>query len=288
MKNLKLLPLPILAGIGMLSPTSAMTQSYRTVTATRVAMGEEWLRVNVEFAAGILRLLPGDGRTLYQGELYYDDDKFRPVTDYDAATHSLRFGIESREEGFKHSKLEHPQRLELALAPQVATDITVSLGAAEAELELGGLSLTSIEINSAAAKARVAFGQPNRVECSGLHLRTGAAEFRAEQLGNAHCKRIVFAGGVGDVTLDFTGDWANGYGIHEADIRLGLGQLTLRLPKDVGIAIEVDRFLASFDRVGLTKAGSSYLSNGYDSADTKLHITLKAVLGDIDIEWVEH
>ena len=249
MKNLKLLSLPILAGIGMLSPTSAMTQSYRTVTATRVAMGEEWLRVNVEFAAGILRLLPGDGRTLYQGELYYDDDKFRPVTDYDAATHSLRFGIESREDGVKHSKLEHPQRLELALAPQ----------------------------------ARVAFGQPNRVECSELHLRTGAAKFRAEQLGNAHCKRIVFAGGVGDVTLDFTGDWANGHGIHEADIKLGLGQLTLRLPKDVGIAIEVDRFLASFDRVGLTKAGSSYLSIGYDSADTKLHITLKAVLGDIDI-----
>ncbi len=89
------------------------------------------------------------------------------------------------------------------------------------------------------------------------------------------------------MTLDFTGDWTNGYSIHEADIKLGLGQLTLRLPKDVGIAIEVDRFLASFDRVGLTKAGSSYLSIGYDSANTKLHITLKAVLGDIDIEWVE-
>jgi len=287
MKKLNLFVFPVLLGMCVLSPAPATTQSYRTVTATRVAMGEESLRLNVEFAAGILRLGPGDGRTLYQAELYYDHDKFRPVTDYDAATHSLRFGIESRGEGFKHNKLEHPQRLELTLAPQIPTHLTASLAAAEAEFELGGLSLTSIEINSAAAKARVAFGQPNRVECSELHMQTGAAEFHAEQLGNARCERIVFAGGVGDVTLDFTGDWADGYGIHEADIKLGLGQLTLRLPKDVGVAIEVDRFLASFDRVGLTKVGSSYLSDRYDDDDTKLHIILKTVLGDIDIEWVE-
>jgi len=287
MNKLTLAAFPVLLGLFALFPTSATTQSYRTVTATRVAMGEESLRLNVEFAAGVLRLGPGDGRTLYQGELYYDADKFRPVMDYDAASRSLKFGIESRGDGFKHNKLEHPQRLDLTLAPQVPTDLTASLGAAEAALELGGLSLTSIEINSAATKARVAFGQPNRVECGELRMQTGAAEFRAEHLGNAHCHRIVFAGGIGDVTLDFTGNWADGYGIHEADIKLGLGQLTLRLPKDVGVAIEVDRFLASFDRVGLTKAGSSYLSDGYDAADTKLHITLKAVLGDIDIEWVE-
>ncbi|UCG85330.1 MAG: hypothetical protein JSW71_15530 [Gemmatimonadota bacterium] len=268
-------------------PAPTLAQSYRTVSATRVAMGEEYLRVGVTFAAGVLRVMPGDGRTLYQGEIVFDDQKFRPVTDYDARTQSLRFGIERRDGVTKVGKIERPQRLDLSLAPNVPTDLTTSLGAAEAELELGGLSLKSLDINSGAAAAHVHFSSPNRIACSTLHLKTGAAEFRAERLGNARCERVVFVGGVGDVTLDFTGQWADRRAICEADIKLGLGQLTLRLPKTVGVAIEIDRFLATFERAGLTKVGSSYVSYGYDLASTKLHITLKAVLGDIDIEWVE-
>jgi hypothetical protein len=268
-------------------PAPTLGQSYRTVSATRVAMGEEHLEVIVTFAAGVLRVMPGDGRTLYQGEVYFDDQKFRPVTEYNDQTQSLRFGIDTRDGTAKVGKIERPQRLDLALAPQVPTDFTASLGAVEAELELGGLSLESIAINSGAAAAHVYFSSPNRIACTTLHLMTGAAEFRAVRLGNARCRRLVFAGGVGDVTLDFTGEWMAQRPIHEADIKLGLGQLTLRLPRTIGIAIEVDRFLATFERSGLTKVGSSYLSHGYDSASTKLHITLKAVLGDIDIEWVE-
>lgn len=260
-------------------------QAYHTVSAARVAMGEEDLRVNVTFAAGELRLLPGDGRTLYQGELYFDNQKFRPVTEYDVRTRTLRFGISSRSAA--RGDIERPQRMELALAPQVPIDLATTLGAAEAEFELGGLSLKSVTINSGAAAAHLYFSSPNRIRCSALHLKTGAAEFRAERLGNARCESMVFTGGVGDVTLDFTGEWGDSPQIHEVGIKLGLGQLTLRLPRSVGIAIEVDRFLATFDHAGMTKVGSNYLSRGYDSASTKLHITLKAILGDIDIDWVE-
>lgn len=250
-------------------------------------MGEEHLQVSITFAAGVVRVMPGDGRTLYQGEIYFDDQKFRPVAEYDDQTQLLRFGIDARDGTAKVGKIERPQRLDLSLAPQVPIDFTASLGAVEADLELGGLSLESIAVTSGAAAAHVYFSRPNRIPCTTLHLKTGAAEFRAVGLGNARCQRVVFAGGVGDVTLDFTGEWVARRTIHEADIKLGLGQLTLRLPKTIGIAIEVDRFLATFERSGLTKVGSSYLSHGYDSASTKLHIALKAVLGDIDIEWVE-
>jgi hypothetical protein len=161
------------------------------------------------------------------------------------------------------------------------------LEAAEAEIELGDLSLTSVEINSGAAHAWVDFSQPNRIECSELALKTGAAELRVESLGNSRCAQIHFTGGVGDVTLDFTGDWSGETAVYKAGLKLGLGQLTLRLPRDLGVAIEVDRFLASFDRTGFNRVGSSYLSREYDSADIKLHIALRAVLGDIDVEWIE-
>ena len=280
-------PSVVFLGAALFTPAILSAQSYRSVSASRLVMGEKSLRVDIEFAAGKLRVTPGDGRTLYQGEIFYDEGKFQSITDYDARTHTLHFGLKTREGSGKLGRLEHPQRLDLSLAPQVPTALTTSLGAAEAEIELGGLSLTSVEINSGAAQALVNFSQPNRVDCSALSLGTGAAELRVESLGNARCEKIRFAGGVGDVTLDFTGEWSEETAIYQADIKLGLGQLTLRFPKNIGVAIEVDRFLASFDRAGLSKAGSSYLSHGYDAAKIKLHIALKAVLGDIDIEWVE-
>jgi hypothetical protein len=264
----------IIAGlISIIAMPPLHAQSFRTITASRLIQGEQTLNVNVVFAAGTLRIAPGDGRSLYAGELHYDEDKFLPVTTYNRKTNSLEFGLSPVEKSFDLGRLETPQRLSLSIAPQLTSSLKVSLGAAEAELDLGGLSLADAEINSGAAKTHLYFNKPNRVSCGRLTLKTGAAEFHASGLGNARCDEISFAGGVGDVLLDFTGEWSAGV-VRDAKISLGLGQLTIRLPRGVGVAIEVDRFLASFDRAGLEKAGSKYWSPDYDSATAKLHISV--------------
>ena len=148
------------------------------------------------------------------------------------------------------------------------------------------MSIATARIESGAVKTQLSFSEPNRIECSRLDLTVAAAEFRADGLANSRCRSITFEGGVGDITLDFTGVW-EGDVTREAEISLGLGQLTLRLPRRVGISIEIDRFLASFDRAGFRKRGSRYLSQGYEQAPARLHISVKAVLGDVDIQWVE-
>ncbi len=272
----------ITLGLVFLATGLVDAQSFRTVTATRLTQNEESLRVNVEFAAGILQLVPGDGRTLYQGEIYYDEDKYRPVTRYRPG--SLNFSLKSRGDNIRLGKLKTAQRLDLSLAPQVPTRLTMSMGAAEAHIELGGLSITHASIKVGAAKVTVGFSRPNRTPCSELTMNAGAAEFHAEHLGNSRCKRIVFEGGVGDVTLDFTGsELADDT---EAQIKLGLGQLVLRLPEDLGVTVDVSRFLASFDDSGFEKRGSGYVSRNYGGARSRLHISIKAVLGDIDVELV--
>lgn len=272
--------------IGVAATAHLEAQSFRTVAISRLMTGEDSLFVNVDFAAGTLRLGPGDGRSLYRGEICYDEDRFTPLTTFDENTSSLHFGLSPVDKSFSLGRIETPQRLSLTIAPRVPVGISATLGATEAELELGGLSLFHADIKTGAAKASLAFSQPNRIGCNRLTLKTGAAEFSAIGLGNSRCEEVSFAGGVGDVLLDFTGDWSGG-AARKADIHLGLGQLTIRLPRSVGVAIDVDRFLASFDKAGLEKAGSEYRSPDYGVADARLHITIKAVLGDIDIEWVE-
>jgi hypothetical protein len=262
-------------------------QSFRTVATSRLFAGDESLFVNLEFAAGTLLLAPGDGRTLYRGELYYDEDKFAPVTTFDAKTGRLDFGLtRADKKSFNLGHIETSQRLTLRVAPQVPSRISVVMGATEAEIELGGLSLSRADISSGAAKANLSFSRPNKIRCDRLTLKTGAAEFNATGLGNSRCTEVSFAGGVGDVLLDFTGEW-NEASVCQANINLGFGQLTIRLPRGLGVAVDVDRFLASFDRAGLNKVGSEYQTPNYASAEARLHITIKAALGDIHIDWAD-
>jgi len=276
----------VLGCLCTLAQTSLHGQSFRTVSATRVASGETSLNVRIEFAAGKLHLKPGDGRMLYQGEIYYDDDRFDSNTDYDPDRRMLDFGLDTRDGGMRLGSLETPQRMDLALSPHIPTRLTIELGAVEASIELGGMTISAVDLTIGAAKAHLSFSEPNRGDCRTLDLTVAAAEFHAERLANSRCETISFEGGVGDITLDFTGDWVHGV-TREAEIELGLGQLTLRLPRSLGVAIEVDRFLASFDRAGFRKSGSRYVSEGYEAASKKLVVSIKAVLGDIDIDWVE-
>ena len=65
-----------------------------------------------------------------------------------------------------------------------------------------------------------------------------------------------------------------------------MGALTLRFPDDLGVAVSLDRFLATFDRSGFTKRGDVYYSRNYDTAAAKLHLEINAAFGDINVEWV--
>ncbi|HEU0051626.1 MAG TPA: LiaF domain-containing protein, partial [Longimicrobium sp.] len=107
---------------------------------------------------------------------------------------------------------------------------------------------------------------------------------RVERLGNARAERFSFEGGVGEATLDFSGAWTRGA---TASIQMGVGSLRLRLPRGIGVRIEKDSFLASFDAPGMVKRGGAWYSRNYEGAAIHLDISIDAALGSIDIDWVD-
>ena len=102
-------------------------------------------------------------------------------------------------------------------------------------------------------------------------------------LGNSRCDRIAFEGGVGRVTLDFGGAWTSSARV---SVRMALGETTLRLPRQVGVRITLDKFLTSFEPQGLVRRGTSYLSPGYDQAARHLDIDVTTAVGGVTVEWV--
>ena len=265
---------------------SAAAQSMRAFSTFRQLHGETRLRADLHYLAGGLRVAPGRANELYRMDASYDEERYRPTSDYNAATGAVELGLEAAGDGGLRvlSTRQLRQDANVAFSPAVDLDLDVTLGAVDADLELGGLSLSALTMQAGASQAVVRFSQPNRSRCRSAEITTGAAELTILGLGNSRCDRIDFEGGMGKVTLDFGGSWTSS---SRAEIKMAVGELTLRLPRRAGVRLTLDRFLASFDPAGLVRTGNGFQSPGYDRAERKLDIELTTAVGGVRIEWAD-
>jgi hypothetical protein len=261
---------------------AAQAQTWRTMSSARQHLGERSLDVAVEYGTGRLRVEPATGTLLYRFEMRYDEDKFRPVTAYDRDSGRLRVGMEGRERG--GTRVREGGSASLALNPQVPTALRLDFGAGEADVDLGGLSLRGVWLSTGASETRVSFSRPNRIQADTVRLAAGAAALRVTGLGNARASRLEFEGGVGETTLDFTGQWDRGA---SAAVKMGIGSVTLRFPRDLGVSIVKNSFLTSFDAPGMTRRGNTWYSGNWNRAAHRLTLEIDAAIGSIDVQWVD-
>jgi hypothetical protein len=270
--------------VAAVGPADLAAQSYQTTTQARRLEDNAPLTVNVTYAAGQFRFGPGEAKQLYRVSMTYDENRFDPTIAYRKAEGILDVNIAGRGHVNGKDFDSSRQRLDLAVNPQTLVDLALKFGAAQAEIELGGLSLRSAHIETGASQTTVTFGAPNRVACSDLSFKVGAAQFEVEKLGNSRCSAISLEGGVGQMVLDFAGDWPAGQD-NRVTVSIGMGDVQLHIPKGLGVRLEVDRFLAAVDRAGFVKRGAAYYTPDYDAAPVKIALDVSAVLGNIDVTW---
>lgn len=266
--------------VAVAGPTGLVAQDWRTISSTRQTTDEELLRVSLQYGAGRLVIAPATApNTLYRTSLRYDADVFKPVVSYNPGR--LKVGVEGGNLKGRNLKSGH---LELGLSRDVPLELDLQFGATEATLELGGLRIRNAEISTGASKTMVKFSTPNPEICERLDLEVGAAQFEAAGIGNLNAERLEVQGGVGEVTLDFSGEWRTNM---RADIGMGLGSLILRVPRGLGVSVRKDGILAGFDSQGLTKRGDVYYSENWDKATRRLTINIDASLGSIRMAWID-
>ena len=89
--------------------------------------------------------------------------------------------------------------------------------------------------------------------------------------------------GVGQAELDFGGEWR---GDMDVAVNSALGQVTLRVPNDVGIRVESSTFLHSLDAPGMIKRDGYSVSANWDSAQYKLKLRSSGALGRLEIQRI--
>ena len=276
---------PAAAGLILLLPAGLTAQTLRDFSTSRQLHGESRLIARVDYGAGTLRLAPGSERDLYRVSMSYDPERYVPLSEFDAGAGSVRLGLAAAGAGGFHigSRRQLDQTAFVTLSPAIALDLALQLGAAEADLELGGLHLSTLQVSTGASRTTLRFSRPTAGHCERAEITAGAADISVLALGNSRCRRIRFEGGVGKVLLDLSGAWISGTQI---DAHMAIGALTLRLPRDVGIRLTLDRFLSSFPTAGWTRQGKAYLSPGYARTTRRLDLALSSTLGGVDVEWV--
>ena len=265
---------------------SVSAQSMRAFSTFRQRHGETRLTAALDYRAGGLRIAPGRPSELYRMDASYDEARFLPTSDFDAARGSVALGFEPVGEGGLRvvNTRQLRQDANVAFSPAVDLNLGVTLGAVDADMELGGLRLSSLTLQAGASQAVIRFSQPNRSRCRAAEITAGAAEVTMLSLGNSRCDRLDFEGGMGKVTLDFSGAWTSS---SRASVKMAMGELTLRLPRRVGVRLTLDRFLASFDPAGLVRTGSAFESPGYARAERQLEIGVTSAVGGVKVEWVD-
>ncbi len=250
----------------------------------------ESVEVELDFAIGDYELKPGhlEPGVFAKVEGIYDEERF----DYDLdfrernGRGNFLFSLESRHHRHLDWDDDTENSWEFTLSPDVTIDMIIDIGAADAELELGGLMLREFDLDVGAADARVAFSEPNLATLEMFRVDAGACDLDLSGLGNARFEHLDFDGGVGSFTLDFTGEFEFEA---SAEISVGLGSIEIILPEGIGVRIEAeDNWLSSvdlprryFDRVD----DDIYETENYDEAEYKLTIQLEIGLGSANISF---
>ncbi|HQW66643.1 MAG TPA: hypothetical protein PLJ23_06355 [Gemmatimonadales bacterium] len=278
---------PLLATMALtaMGAHSLAAQTMRSVATSRPLSGERMLRASIEFGAGTVHVGPAASGDLYRMQLRYDADRNGPVNQFDAATGAVRLGLQGNgNAGIRvTSRAQMAQRAEIGFAPGVPLMLSANLGASDATLDLGGLSLTSLAVRGGASSTTVNFDTPNRATCSSATFTLGAAEFDVSGLANSGCAEIRVDGGVGRAMLSFDGAWQRN---QRAQVSLAMGGLTLRIPRSTGVRLVASRFLSALDAEGFVQEGKVWSTPGFATAKQTLTVELKTSASGVRVEWL--
>lgn len=274
-----------MAALAVAVATPLAAQTFRDLTVARHRTDQTALTAVVEFAAGSLLIRPATDHALYRLSMTYDADRFLPVSRWQENQGAVRLGVESLGRAGIHVKSQRglAQQAVVELSPAVNLQLDATLGAAEGDLELGGLRIGELTLRTGASRTTVRFSQPNPGVCRSATVTADAAELTMEGLGNSGCRAMRITGGAGMVTLDFTGAMPDTMSLA---LQVALGGVTLKLPRGLGVRFVMDRFLASFSRNGFTRRDNAWVSEGFDQAARRLEIDLRTVVGGVVVEWL--
>ncbi|MDM8519878.1 serine/threonine-protein kinase [Anaerolineales bacterium HSG6] len=141
--------------------------------------------------------------------------------------------------------IDNEWQIELTDEP---TSLEITTDHASAEIDLGGLSITDLEIEMGIGKLEVDFSEPNNVPMDDMVIEGGASDVKLYNLANSRVKDFSSGSAANDYMLDFSGELQNDMTV---TIDGGLSRINIIVPEDIPTKVFITE-----DTVTVIKLGS--------------------------------
>lgn len=234
------------------------------------------VNLTIDFGAGELDINPGAQGVLVEGTAEYNVPELKPEITVEGNTVLLKTGEMKKIKLLPVFGDKYKNSWDLSLGESLL-DLTINAGAYQGNIELGGLSIGSLTVADGASQTEWSFSQPNLVEMNTLRYGTGASSVSLDGLANSRASEIIFKGGAGDYTLDFSGQLQNDM---DVSIDAGISNVKIVVPQGVSASLNIDGGLSNVEVNGnWEKSG-----NVYEMAGDGPRITFDVTMGAGNLE----
>jgi hypothetical protein len=234
-----------------------------------------------------------------------------------AASGNLPLSSENKASPFRHTSMLTPNTTTISLDGGTAGNVRITMGAGEVTLRGGSPSAALVEatvfskapewqpditqsINGSVksviitdkghhGKTWFAVDSPNSWEILvndqipvDLTADVGAGDNHLD-LGTLNLASLVVNNGVGDTEIDFG---RNRLGPYHAEIHNGVGDLTIRIPKNSNTRISLNHGVGDISSKGFEQENDILVTAGFNPALPTNEIFVKQGVGDISLETV--
>jgi hypothetical protein len=227
--------------------------------------GAKVLNTKIEFPVGNLGISTVSTRTT-KGVFKFHREKWEPEINYDKENGEgyLRMSSEGSvsldigEPGNRGFDDDDQSDWKVVFPREVPHDLDVEMLAGNGDIDLEGSRLEEFEFSMKAGEVKI-------------------------NLRNTSVPDVEFKAIAGNATIDFSGKWRNDL---RADIRGGFGSITLRLPEDMGVELEVHGILGQVDAPGMKRDHHRYTNKLFGETRHRLYLDVSGGIGDVEVEWV--
>lgn len=257
-------------------------QAQERIEKTFTAPKDRVLHIKIDVDAGELKVRSSN--LSQEGKVYlsYTIDEFDGRVDFDQGVSRLRVSLK-KERWFKSEDRAKAEAL-IKLPEEVDTEIRAKIKAGEVDIDLGGVRMRDFSLRVLAGEVKVDFSRPNPILMDKLYINAKIGETRLKRLGNANFKEAEIDGGIGELTIDFTGLDLKG---RRAWVDLDIGETTILLPRGEDVRMAVSRlgFLSSIDLPSeFRRFRGHYLLGSPEEPSKGFFIKVRPGLGELRVE----
>jgi len=234
---------------------SSLKEVSRTVSAGKA----KEIRTEIRFPAGKLNVTPGADRII-EGTYRFYLKRWVPVVTYEEEGQTGYLHISTEEGSIRQNYGNLDQcTWDIKVNGKVRNDVTIRCLAGEGSIDLHGCNLTRFDFTMTAGEMDI-------------------------DLSNSSVPDVSFKALAGEAVIDLSGKWDNDM---HASLQGGVGEMTLKLPADAGIRMEVHALIGNIDAPGLIKEGRFYTSESFGKTSDNFYIDFTAGIGNLEVVLVD-